>query len=168
MRRREFLTALPLGLVAFAAGRSVWAGEQPLLGTSPSAFPEPGAPYWLLAPLRAGDEVGLGWKLSSLTPVRHGAAVLTLARGQEQARVHLCARRGFTHGIASTRHFDLLLMNDGDGLSRTDESLGRVIKTLAAYVERSERAHPERIAALGGVLPHHVRVALYSESEQLA
>ena len=125
------------------------------------ATPAGAQPWHLIAPLRKGQEVGLGWRLAGFSRVRRGAATLTLTRRGATASIDVCARRGRPRGIASSRYFDLVLMNDADGSTVTDESLGRVIKTLAQYVKRNEKTRARRLAARRGMLSHETRVALY-------
>src|SRR5688572_6119698 len=57
------------------------------------------APWELIHPLQAGDEVGLGWTVVDLSGVTSGAAVLTLTRDGVEERVHLCRRDGSPRGI---------------------------------------------------------------------
>ncbi|GEM_PF-3228219 len=113
------------------------------------------APWTLLAPLQAGDALGLGWVLGDLEPVRRGAAVLVLdGPDGRSARVHLCRRGDVPVGVASTEEVDLVLMNGGDGDDPTVESLGRVLRSLAARMTgpspRGLMTHADRIAAYDG------------------
>lgn len=124
-----------------------------------------GSAAWLLAPLQAGQSVGLGWRLHSLSPVERGAVVITLrhARHTEAApvegRVHLCAHHGAPRGLAHTALFDLVLMDGGQGARPTDEALGRVVLTLAAKVRTNELSGD--LGSVARLLTHAERVALY-------
>jgi hypothetical protein len=118
----------------------------------------------LLAPLRPGDSVGLGWRVTELTVVTDGAAVLTLRSAQGEARVHLCRRDARVHGLAHSEHLDLLLMNNGDGAVPTDEHLARALNVLAELIGRNEKAGmtlPE------GLLPHGARLLFYRSGSEL-
>lgn len=152
MKRRTFLQGVAAGSAAVSvSGGAVASGT----GTAERAAP---VVVWpLFDPLGAGSEVGLGWSLARLSDVRRGALVLTLRHEDgREAEVHICRRGREGRGIAHTPKLDLLLMNDGDGDQPTDESVGRVIKTLARLIAKNERrapagllAHPQRISAHG-------------------
>jgi hypothetical protein len=112
----------------------------------------------LLQPLAAGDPVGLGWSIESLSRVRSGASVLVLRRGAEQARVHICLRQGLARGVAFTPTLDLIVMNGGHGDTLTEESLGRVLIGLAPTLTRNEARAAGAIAFLKG---HEERLRTY-------
>lgn len=117
------------------------------------------APWQLLAPLGRGSDVGLGWRLSHLSDIERGAAVLTLAHESgEEARVHLCAIGKRPRGVAQSDHVDLMLMNRGDGKQQTLEPIGRVLKTLANVIRANERSAD---AGAAGLLPHALRVSYF-------
>lgn len=97
------------------------------------------APWALIAPLQAGSSVGNGWRIESLSDVRLGASVLTV-RHESGAKsdVHICLRQGQAQGVAASRHFDFVLMNEADGGVPTNEALGVVLVTLARRAETNE------------------------------
>ena len=155
MKRRHFLQSVAVsGAAATVAGElAAGSGGEARVAFTP---PEPGAVWPLFDPLGAGSAVGLGWYLAALSDVRRGAMVLTLQHeGGRQAHVHLCRRGHAPRGIAHSAELDLVLMNDGDGEARTDESLGRVIKTLARLIAKNERRVPEGLLAHGQRLSAH-------------
>jgi len=120
------------------------------------------APWALIAPLEAGSTIG-AWTLLDMLPVQHGATVLVLeGPKREIGRVHLCARGERPRGLAHTTHFDLVLMNGGDGGTPSQESLARVLAVVASRVELNSEAalreHPE----LAQLMPHQARVEAYS------
>lgn len=158
--RRDALKQIGAAAVATSALAQTSSASAALAS---STVAPPAAPPWaLLAPLAEGSELG-GWSLGELMPVRDGATVLVLHRGAEEARVHLCARRGEPAGLAHTDRFDLLLMNGGSGSTRSREDLGRVVLTLAERVSaNSDEAlaqHPE----LRALLTHSERVAAFDD-----
>lgn len=112
----------------------------------------------LLAPLKPGDSVGLGWRVQELSVVESGAAVMTLTSVDRTERVHLCRRELGAHGLAHTEHLDLLLMNQGDGAVPTDENLARVLNVLAELIRRNEKAG---MSLPEGLLSHAARLLFY-------
>jgi hypothetical protein len=137
------------------------------IAARPAAHPE--SPtcenLWpLLGPLHAGDSVGLGWRVTELSVVTGGAAVLTLASANGDARLHICRREAITHGLAQSEHLDLVLMNRGDGQVKTDESLARVVNVLAELIRRNEQ---RGVTLPEGLLSHESRLLFYGSSSEL-
>ena len=138
------------------------------LGASPAALAgvvgsRAAAPWWLLAPLKAGTSVGGRWRLHGLEPVDRGATILSLVhRDGRQARVHICARRGSARGLAHTGLFDLVLMDGGQGDRPTDEELGRVLCQIARHIRRNElRVDEDGLRSVLGLQAHTDRAARY-------
>jgi len=113
------------------------------------------APWWLFAPARQGSALAGGWQLDHLAPVERGAAVLTLRRGEEVAKVHICAREGAPIGVAHTDALDFVVMDGRDADAPTDVDLARSLSDLA------RRAGINADAALEGLQSHDQRVARY-------
>lgn len=168
----------PLNRRAWLKGAlaSVAAGLFPFGGRGPELFraladlgrPVSDAPWWLLQPIGRGSHVGYGWRVSGLSAIRDGAAVLALTHSDgAQANVHLCRRRGTARGIAHTRHLDLVLMNGGSGALPSDEPLGRVVLSLAKRVSRNESLASAELASLAAMMSHDERVLRFGE-ERLA
>jgi hypothetical protein len=157
MERRRFLKGIAVTTAALTASSTAAAGERTSgVGTSP---------WTLLAPLEAGADVGLGWRILSLGAVSQGAAVLTLTHDDGgEARVHLCAIDGAAKGVAHSQSVDLILMNQGDGDLETHEPIGRVLKTLADVIRSNERQHATCIA---GLMSHDERVSQYAAEQCL-
>lgn len=121
-----------------------------------------GAPWWLLSPLQQGSSIGLGWRVSALSTVDRGAAVLALFhRDGREARVHLCAHHGTPRGLAHSALFDLILMDGGQGDRDTPEDLGRALVNLAARVRGNEISDKADLRPLAHMMTHAERVALY-------
>lgn len=123
---------------------------------------------WLLAPLRSGYRLGLGWHLGDLGVIEEGAIVISLVHDDRRvARVHLCLLGDDgARGVAQSHLFDFVLMDGRAGDAATDEGLGRVVLGLAAVVRENEidargdlrplaqlMAHDERVLAFG---PEHL------------
>ena len=162
--RRQLIQGLGIGMLAGTAPTAALAKDAP---RRRATWTTDRPPWWLLAPLAAGSSVGRGWSLDALSPVRDGAAVLSLShRDGRLARLHICAHDGRPRGLAHTALFDLVLMDGGQGDRPTDESLGRVLLTLAHHLRRNElRSDDQQVASVGGLLSHDQRVALYGPEQ---
>ena len=101
----------------------------------------PAGPANMFAPVRVGDEVGLGWKLTKLRAPDRGAMLIELEKGVNTARVHVCSHEGSPVGPARTEQLDFVIMNNGKGSRATNEEVGRVVLTLAS------------LAATTGIVP---------------
>ena len=134
--RRELLRKVGLSTAGFVLATGFQA-RGPLTKTIKH---EPlDAPWWLFEPLQKGSYLANHWSIASLSPIERGASVLTLvSRTGSQARVHICGHAGSPKGIASTRFLDLMLMDGGNGMTPSNESLGRVILSLAKHIEKTE------------------------------
>lgn len=161
--RRDFLKTLAATLgTAVAAGFTGWTMPYQTV-TALLENRGAGAPWWLVAPLQEGSQVGKGWSVASLSPVERGAAVMQLAHTSGRTvRVHLCAKKGEGKGVASSRTVDLLLMDGGRGDKPTEKDLGRVLGTIARRIRRNELA-ADRAATemIGRLETHDHRVMAY-------
>jgi len=186
IERRELLKKLAVGsavvaipaLASAGSGRdapppAASEGEGPVFAERPrraaaSSFDEgvDGPPPWeLLAPVTAGTYVGSGWSVAGMSPLNRGTAILFLARRSgETARVNICRRFGAPRGVAHTDSLDFLLMNGADGDRPTSEALGRAVKTVAMRVGDGGSAAAAG-PALGGLLPHSARLAMFGPEE---
>jgi hypothetical protein len=161
--RRAFLRMSVFGIAAasVAGGVAVSAGS-----SGAPVAPIGSAPDWRFAPVRAGDEIGLGWSLVRIFPAVQGAVTLTLAHADGRAaRVDVCLREGAPRGPASTENLDFIVMDGGDGAGRTDESLGRVVRRLAAMAARNEE---QDVASLAALEPHADRVWRHADALAVA
>ncbi len=146
--RRDFLRNAFFGLAVLAVPGAALAGVV--------------HPGFLLHPLGPDAELGLGWRLAKVFPPFEGAITLNLVNEDgRQARVDLCLRDGAPKGPASTEQIDFIVMDGADGTSPMDESLGRVLRRLAATVRENEGADDGRIAKLSS---HAVRAWAHPES----
>lgn len=162
LNRRDWLKAMAAGgagaLFPFGNRASALAGE--VLGLA--ELMDGPAPQWLLSPLGPGSRLSNGWSIEGLSPVRRGAAVLTLrSDGGEEARVHLCRRGAKPRGIAQSHHLDFVLMNGSDGKTPSDEGLGVVLLSIAKRVARNEQRASKMLASLDAMEPHDQRVRRY-------
>ncbi|HYC59178.1 MAG TPA: hypothetical protein VEK79_06380 [Thermoanaerobaculia bacterium] len=95
----------------------------------------------LIAPFGIGDTLPLGWSIASMSPLVKSASTLTLQHVDGRSAQVSVRRRGANAiGLAQTAKLDLVLLNGGAGVARTDEDLGRVILGLAAVVREHEHA----------------------------
>ncbi len=126
------------------------------------------APPWgLVRPLAMGSVIGHGWRLVGLRGVADGSCVLTLMneRGRTN-RVHLCRNTGDPKGLVYTKHFDLVVMNGGQGDLPTDETVARDVAELAHVLAANEgdQQHRSLVTAL---LSQGERVRRYTAAAQL-
>ena len=128
-----------------------------------AAVPAP-PPWTLLRPLEAGAVVARGWRLVDLSPVQHGACVVTLEnrRGRSH-RIHVCRNDGTPHGLIHTRRLDLVVMNGGRSDLPTDEGFAPAVAQLAHVLAKNER----RVGAdvLAEFLPHTERMERFAGAQ---
>ncbi|GDX78450.1 hypothetical protein LBMAG42_02610 [Deltaproteobacteria bacterium] len=169
--RRDFLRYAMFGVALVAAPGSAFAA-----GALHPAF--------LFHPLGPGADLGLGWRLERVFPPFEGAITLNLVNADGRlARVDVCLREGAAlldggstlvaalldggstlvaaKGPAHTALLDFIVMDGGDGTAPMDESLGRVVRRLAAIAADNEGTEMDRLAQLA---PHAARVWSHPES----
>ena len=155
--RRAFLRAALFGFAGAGLAASIRPAEAAALPIRTPGEP----PWWLLAPLRPGDELGLGWSVARLFPPTDGAVTAHLVKGDRLVRVDLSLREGAPRGPAGSTYIDFIVMDGGDGGAPMDESLGRALRRLAAIVAENEGRGVDELAAL---LPHADRVWRHPEA----
>ncbi len=184
LSRRAFVGRLAAGAAAVSAGAAAVGRASALVREpeNPAARPaerdaarlEPPVaaptevsappPWELLAPLRAGATVGEGWQVTGLSPVVHGAAVLTLADARGRiARVHVCRNDGTPQGLVYTEALDFVVMNGGAGDVPTNEGLAQAVAAVAHAAAANER----RVAAVAALQPHAERLERFASSAKL-
>ena len=160
--RRELLTRFGLG----AAGCAVATpGTAQARRATLKAFARGGdhrhAPWWLLDPLAAGDELGEGWVIADLSRVRKGAAILVIEHPEHgQLDIHICSHDGVPRGYVHTELFDLIVMDGGRGESKIGPAFLEVLKHIADQILSNELrddadAHLQDIERM---MTHHERV----------
>lgn len=160
---RNASNAAPLG-PTMATAPAAEAPDLPAPARAPRAAEHEG--LWpLLAPLTEDAEVAPGWRVQEVSKFADGAAVVTLAGEHGEVRVHVCRRdendaRSMTH----SEHTDLYLMNGGDGLRPTDESLAVAVETLALILRRNEEQGVELPDAL---MTHAARLNFFATDRKL-
>ena len=125
---------------------------------APKATLATGPALWaLIAPFKAGDELGFGWHIEALGVTERGSAQLVLvqAGSKHKARVDLCRRQGEPRGLAHTKTLDLMLMNGATGAMRSNEALGRALRSFAAQLQTSPQ-----LQELASLAVHDETVAL--------
>lgn len=169
--RRGFITGL-------AAGTAVIALARPGVANAASSIPftEPadraellGSLQDLSAPLRdvlavltPGATVLPGWSIASVGTRTGAVAVFLRSTEGAELRVDVC-RRDTTRqsGVVRTEHFELVLMNHGEGQAATPqehEQAARVIGEALRRVEGRLTAAPSELAT------HERRVALFQNA----
>lgn len=148
------------------AAATATGSAEPALTSAALAAPELApAPWQLVAPLRAGSDLGHGWAVADLSPVHAGSCVLTAVHESgRQQRVHLCRNTGAPVGLVHTDAVDLVVMNGGAGDVATDEGLAQAVAAVAHAVARNEDA---TAVATMGLLAHADRVERFGASAQL-
>jgi hypothetical protein len=108
--------------------------------------------------------VAHGWRLAGFTGVADGACVLTLQdERNRQQRLHLCRNDGRPLGLVHTAHFDLVVMNGGDGDLPTEEGLAQAVAEVARVLAANEgkQRHAHDVEAL---LPHAERLRRFADA----
>lgn len=187
LTRRDFVGKIAVGAAVASAVTAVTAGSAAALsvrpaseapnGTpdgepvgseaslAPAAQPVVEAPWELLHPLALGSAVAHGWKVADLSGAVNGSCVLTLqnARGRNH-RVHICRNAGQPQGLVYTEHFDLLVMNGGQGDLPTEEGLAQAVAEVAHVLAANQSAATPVVNAL---MPHAERVDRYAAAGKL-
>lgn len=123
-------------------------------GTGEESANSDDPPWALLTPFEEGAEIGLGWVLESLSPIRAGAATMVLRHPQFGiARVTLRRNGGAPLGVAHTDHLDFMLMNGGGGTAQTEGTVGTALSSLAATLRSASQTGPDD-EILAALLPH--------------
>jgi hypothetical protein len=170
--RRDLLKNIGIGAAAVAATagtvKAAEAAHKATLEAFASGGSTKGSPWWLIAPLRPGSQVGQGWAVAGLSRVERGAAVLELQhRDGQVARLHVCGHEGRPKGLAHSVLFDLVLMDGGRGDRRTPEGLGRALLGVADRIRKNEMVDGADLDSVARMLPHDERVELFG-AETLA
>lgn len=187
LSRRDMVGKLAAGTVAVvcgataakaAIGSSTTAAETPANGDPTSTLPPPNslsaqdlvdtemvsapeAPWELLAPLSMDSEVR-GWRVAGLTGALNGSCVLTLRNARNRShRIHICRNDGNPNGLVYTKHFDLVVMNGGEGDLPTEEGFAQAVAEIAHVLAANERNQP----VIGSLMAHNERVRMFSGSE---
>lgn len=164
--RRDWMTQTSVAAVGAALGLRVLSdlGDSAVGAAGTSAgnravtSVQGPAPWALIAPLQVGSSIGNGWQIESLSDVRLGASVLAVRHESgARANVHICLRQGPAEGVAASRYFDFVLMNEANGGVPTNEALGVALITLARRAELNEvelsrigfMRHSERLTQYG-------------------
>ena len=123
-------------------------------------------PWWLFHPLSLGDEVGNGYKIKDLGKVKAGAAVLTLENTSSPLRVHVCLHDGQPKGIAYSNLFDLIVMDQGQGVRTVPPHLASALFALEDIMRENEGVDvPDRqLNGIKRMLTHSERVRLFGAS----
>jgi hypothetical protein len=132
------------------------------------ALPASGPPPWeLLHPLSLGTVVAQSWRVSGLSPVEHGACVLTLQNGRgREHRIHLCRNDGRPQGLVYTRRVDLVVMNGGAGDLPTDEGLAQAVAEVA-HVLAANEGEARHAPVMAALQPHAERVERFAAAAAL-
>ena len=150
--RRELFSAFGLG----AAGIAVTPARAFQAGTHVSAP----APWWLIDPLKSGSSLLSGWTVRGLDGIVEGATVLTIGRGSDELRIHICLHDGAPKGYAHSELFDLIVMDQGRGVRTVPKDLAPSLDRLSAIIRDNETKEisPRRFTSLTRLMTHTDRV----------
>lgn len=84
------------------------------------------------------------WFVRQVGAVSKGAVPITLEHSAtgETLKVEACRRGGAQHAVASSRKFDLLLVNNGEGRAQTPREHVAAVRALAEHLDRNVKAVP--------------------------
>lgn len=124
------------------------------------------APWDLIHPLALGSTVANGWSVAALSGAVDGSCVLTLRndRGREH-RVHICRNAGDPQGLVYTKHFDLVVMNGGQGDLPTEESIAQAVANVAHVLATNEHARSQE-PVVTALLPHAERLRMCGTADR--
>ena len=164
--RRDILTHFGLGAAGCALGGQSAAAHtrRATLQAFAQGHSESAQPWWLLEPLSEGDVVGAGWKIESLSPVRQGAAVLTLRHPRRgNLPIHICIHNGAPRGYAHTELFDLIVMDGGRGTGIVEPELEEVFHHIAEQILSNELRDDQsaRVYDIERMMTHAERVQTF-------
>mgnify|MGYP003350363184 CR=1 FL=1 len=96
------------------------------------------------------------WTIQSVGSIQHGAVPITLVHQTtgEQLVVDAC-RRGLASPVASSRHFDLFLANQGEGRKATPRHHTLAVRSLAKHLDRLGIAAPAPVQTMSARLAQH-------------
>ncbi|MDX2167874.1 MAG: hypothetical protein SF182_12445 [Deltaproteobacteria bacterium] len=123
------------------------------------------APWQLLRPLALGSTLASGWTVAALSGAAQGSCVVTLRneRGRNH-RIHICRNGGEPQGLVYTDHFDLLVMNGGQGDLPTEEGLAQAVAELAHVLAAN---HAAATPLVNDLLSHAERVDRFAATGKL-
>jgi len=125
-----------------------------------------GAPWWLLHPLRPSSLLENQWTVDSLSSIKDGASILTLKRGQEILRIHLCLHDEAPRGMAYSELFDLIVMDHGRGVRTVPEDLSPTLLLLSDIIRENEwnEVPDHRLDGINRMMTHAERVRAFGAS----
>lgn len=162
LSRRNFLKNTSAGVAAAATvGVSITSAPQRAQASDDSPAPA----SWIHAGLQPGTAIFGGWTVATVSPVVHGAISVLLedARSHEVLRVDVCRRSsGAPIGVEATDDFELIVMNAGDGRTRTRRDHHLAVRKLASTLAKAEGrgASPVGLVAHADRLDRHGAAAL--------
>ncbi|GMV40415.1 MAG: hypothetical protein AMXMBFR64_21310 [Myxococcales bacterium] len=168
--RRGFITGLAAGTAVIALARPGVASPASSIPSDEPSRAEPlGSLQDLSAPLRdvlavltPGATVLPGWSIANVGTRTGAVAVFLRSTEGAELRVDVCRRDADRQsGVVRTEHFELVLMNHGEGQAVTPqehEQAARVIGEALRRVEGRLTAAPSELAT------HERRVALFQNA----
>ena len=123
-------------------------------------------PWWLFDPLEPSERLKDGWVLNDLSPIREGASVLTLKRGAQSLRIHICLHDDAPKGLAYSELFDLIVMDHGRGVRAVPEDLSPTLILLSDIIRENEwnDVPNHRLDGINRMMTHAERVRAFGAS----
>ena len=90
------------------------------------------------------------WVVDSIGAVAKGAVPITLrhATTGERLSVEACRRGSGRQAVASSRDFDLFLVNNGQGHAQTPASHTLAVRSLAKHLDKTVKAVPSTVVTM--------------------
>lgn len=100
------------------------------------------------------------WVVQSIGAVQKGAVPITLANAVtgERLSVEACRRGSGRAAVASSKHFDLFLVNNGQGNVATPASHTVAVRSLAKHLDRTVTAVPSTVQTMEARLTSHAEL----------
>ncbi len=139
--RRDFIALVGTSVagvaVVSAAGRSVTAASS--------------------SSVAAGSD---NWVVDSIGAVSKGAVPITLVHATtgERLNVEACRRGSGRQSVASSRDFDLFLVNNGQGHAQTPASHTLAVRSLAKHLDKTVKAVPSTVVTMAARQSKHAEL----------
>ena len=100
------------------------------------------------------------WIVQSIGAVQKGAVPITLVHAVtgERLQVEACRRGSGRQAVASSRQFDLFLVNNGQGHVQTPASHTVAVRSLAKHLDRTVKAVPNTVVTMAARQSNHAEL----------
>lgn len=100
------------------------------------------------------------WVVDSIGAVSKGAVPITLVNSTNGDRlvVEACRRGSGRQAVASSRDFDLFLVNNGQGHTQTPASHTLAVRSLAKHLDKTVKAVPATVTTMAARQSKHAEL----------